>query len=75
MDDQPLDLTGEVCPYTFVKTKLALEELSPGDILRVFVDNVGASKNVPKSAAREGHTVLSIVQEEKGWMITIQCKA
>ena len=26
-----LDLRGEVCPYTFVRTKLALEELAEGD--------------------------------------------
>ena len=29
-----LDLRGEVCPYTFVRTKLALEELPPGAELR-----------------------------------------
>jgi tRNA 2-thiouridine synthesizing protein A len=74
MDNQFLDLTGEVCPYTFVKTKLALEELSPGELLRVFVDNEPASKNVPKSAVREGHQVVSITQEERGWSILIRCK-
>ncbi|MCX9015083.1 MAG: sulfurtransferase TusA family protein, partial [Candidatus Methanoperedens sp.] len=26
-----LDLKGEVCPYTFVKTKLKLEELDSGE--------------------------------------------
>ena len=28
--DQEIDLRGEVCPYTFVKTKLALEMMHPG---------------------------------------------
>jgi len=27
---EPLDLKGEVCPYTFVKSKLALEEMESG---------------------------------------------
>jgi tRNA 2-thiouridine synthesizing protein A len=75
MDDQNLDLSGEVCPYTFVKTKLALEELHPGDYLRVFVDNQPASQNVPRSAIREGHEVLSVTQVARGWSILIRCKA
>ena len=72
---QHLDLSGEVCPYTFVKTKLALEDLAPGDYLEVFVDNQPASKNVPKSAIREGHEVLSVTEAERGWSILIRCKA
>lgn len=74
-NQQQLDLSGEVCPYTFVKTKLALEDLSPGDYLRVFVDNQPAANNVPKSATREGHEVVSVTQEGHGWFILIRCKA
>ena len=36
--DQELDLKGEVCPYTFVKTKLALEMMESGQVLLVIVD-------------------------------------
>ena len=36
--DRELDIRGEVCPYTFVKTRLALEEMQPGQVLRVLVD-------------------------------------
>jgi TusA-related sulfurtransferase len=37
--DFEFDLKGEVCPYTFVKSKLALEMLQPSQILQVVVDN------------------------------------
>ena len=45
--DQELDLKGEVCPYTFVKTKLALEMMEPGQVLQVIVDHLPAVENVP----------------------------
>lgn len=69
---QVLDLSGEVCPYTFVKTKLALEEMQEGELLVVLVDNEAASRNVPKSATIEGHKILSVVAEASHWKISIQ---
>ncbi len=58
-----LDLAGEVCPYTFVRTKLALEELPLGAELIILVDHPPAAVNVPRSLAGEGHEVLSVVAE------------
>ena len=55
-----LDLRGEVCHYTFVKTKLQLEELKSGDLLTVIFDYAPAKSNVPKSVKNEGHTILEI---------------
>lgn len=58
--DDELSLRGEVCPYTFVKSKLALEEMESGQILRVIVDNPESAENVPRSLRNEGHTVLEV---------------
>jgi tRNA 2-thiouridine synthesizing protein A len=57
-----LDLSGEVCPFTFVRTKLRLEELPPGARLLVVVDHPPASRSVPRSAAAEGHAVLAVTE-------------
>jgi tRNA 2-thiouridine synthesizing protein A len=68
-----LDLRGEVCPYTFVKTKLALEEIEPGDVLRVTVDYAPAAENVPRTVKNRGHEVLEVRQmTDTDWMITIR---
>ena len=68
-----LDLRGEVCPYTFVRTKLRLEELADGAILRVVVDHEPASRNVPRSAAAWGQTVVSVEPRAPGeWVITLR---
>jgi TusA-related sulfurtransferase len=74
--DQELDLRGEVCPYTFVKTKLALEMMHPGEVLKVTVDHLPAVENVPRSVTGEGHHVLEVGQiNPSNWVIIIQKEA
>lgn len=55
-----IDLRGEVCPYTFVKSKLALEDMQIGEVLEVIVDHAPAAENVPKSMKNEGQKVLAV---------------
>jgi tRNA 2-thiouridine synthesizing protein A len=55
-----LDLSGELCPFTFVRTKLALEELPIGAELRVIVDHEPATRNIPRSATEWGQEVLAV---------------
>jgi TusA-related sulfurtransferase len=52
-----LDLTGVVCPLNWVRTRLALEELDPGEELLVRLDPGEAIESVPQSARDEGHAV------------------
>jgi tRNA 2-thiouridine synthesizing protein A len=52
-----LDITGLRCPLTWVRTKLALERLAPGDALEVRCAPGEALENVPRSAREAGHEV------------------
>ncbi len=52
-----LDITGLRCPLTWVRTKLALERLHPGDELEVRCAPGEALENVPRSAREAGHEV------------------
>jgi tRNA 2-thiouridine synthesizing protein A len=73
--DMEFDLKGEVCPYTFVKSKLALETLDSNQILQVVVDNDESATNVPRSMTNEGHTVLGVERvNDKDWLLTIKKK-
>jgi TusA-related sulfurtransferase len=68
-----LDLRGEVCPYTFVKTTLALEEMEPGQVLEVTVDHAPAVENVPRSVSNRGHEVLDVQQvTDSNWLIRVR---
>jgi len=55
-----LDITREVCPMTYVRTKLALERLADGAVLQIRLTGEEPLRNVPRSAAEEGHEVLSL---------------
>ncbi len=55
-----IDLRGEICPFTFVRTRLALEALPIGAVLRVIVDHEPATRNLPRSAAEWGQEVLGV---------------
>jgi TusA-related sulfurtransferase len=52
-----LDVTADTCPLTWVRTKLALERLGPGETLVVELPEGEALENVPRSAAEAGHEV------------------
>ena len=58
--DDFVDVTDVVCPVTFVKTKVALEELDDGQILQVHINGGEPVQNVPRSVKEEGHEVLKL---------------
>jgi TusA-related sulfurtransferase len=71
--DNQLDLRGEVCPSTLVKTMLALETMEPGEVLQVALDHQAAVKDVPLSVRHRGHEVLSVRQmNATDWTITVR---
>jgi TusA-related sulfurtransferase len=57
--DAVLDITRELCPMTFVRTRLALDALEPGQVLLVRLAGEEPRRNVPRTAAEQGHTVLA----------------
>jgi TusA-related sulfurtransferase len=52
-----LDITGLRCPMTWVRTKLELERMAPGEALDVECPPGEALENVPRSAREAGHDV------------------
>jgi TusA-related sulfurtransferase len=71
--DARLDIRTDVCPYTFLKARLALEPLAPGALLRVLVGNEVSARDVPRSLAAAGHVVLSVEVPAPGlWAILVR---
>lgn len=58
-----IDITGEVCPLTFVKTKLLLERMPVGAVATVRLKGVQPLDNVPRSVKAHGHEVISLAPE------------
>lgn len=55
-----LDITGEVCPLTFVRTKLLIERMAPGETAEVLLRGAEPLSNVPRTLLEQGHEVLSL---------------
>jgi TusA-related sulfurtransferase len=70
--DARVDITNVVCPVTFVKTKVALEELEDGQVLEVRLNDGEPIQNVPRSLKDEGHKVTGVTKTEDGtWLLTV----
>lgn len=64
--DDTVDITDVVCPVTFVKVKVALEELDEGQILAIKLNDGEPVQNVPRSIKEEGHQVLKLNNNDDG---------
>ena len=64
--DERVDITDVNCPVTFVKTKVALEELDEGQILQVHLNDGEPVQNVPRSVKEEGHQILKLYTNDDG---------
>ena len=70
--DARVDITGVVCPITFVKTKVALEELENGQVLEIKLNDGEPIQNVPRSLKDEGHKVVHVSRTEDGcWLLGV----
>jgi len=58
-----LDASGLNCPLPVLKTKKALEELEPGQILEVISTDPGSKADIPAFCKRTGHQLLEVKEE------------
>ncbi len=59
-----LDLRGTPCPINFVRTKLKLEQMSPGSLLEVWLDSGEPIEQVPHSLKMEGYHIEALNEHE-----------
>lgn len=64
--DEEVDITDKVCPLTFVKAKVALDELDEGQIIAIRMNDGEPVQNVPRSIKDEGHRILKLEDNEDG---------
>lgn len=64
--DAFVDITDVICPITFVKVKVALEEIEDGQSLAIRMNDGEPLQNVPRSLKDEGHLVTSVSRRDDG---------
>ena len=62
--DHYLDITEDVCPMTFVKTRLLIEKMASGEVLQIRLKGSEPLENVPDSLTELGHVILGLDPED-----------
>ena len=64
--DLEIDVTSDICPMTYVRTRLALDRLQAGQTLGVTLRGEEPARNVPETARLQGHAVLLATAKADG---------
>jgi dissimilatory sulfite reductase (desulfoviridin) alpha/beta subunit len=67
-----LDLLGVCCPMNFVRTKLAIDKIKPGERLEILLDDGEPIINVTRSVKDEGHRVLNVAPENGHFRLLVE---
>lgn len=71
--DKSINIKGLVCPYTFVKAKLAVEFMEVGQVLEILLDYPEAARSIPKSMEDHGQKVLKVEKvNDTDWILLIR---
>ncbi len=71
--DARLDLRGTPCPINFVRTKLRLQQMSPGSLLEVWLDAGEPIEQVPPSLTMEGYQVEQVQEQTGFFALFVRC--
>ena len=61
--DHHLDITPYVCPMTFVRAKLLMERMKPGEVAEILLSGGDPLENVPRAIWEHGYEVISLELE------------
>jgi tRNA 2-thiouridine synthesizing protein A len=62
--DKLVDCLGLYCPEPIFRTRIALDEMEPGETLEVTADDPAAEEDIPRLVNRLGHELLSFESED-----------
>jgi TusA-related sulfurtransferase len=73
MPDVKIDLRGTPCPLNFVRTKLKLQQMQPGELLEVWLDPGEPIEQVPDSLIMAGYRIERL--EDKTDFFVLQVRS
>lgn len=69
---ETVDLRGVTCPVNYVRVRLALESLTPGEEIEVLLDDGEPMRNVPRSLRDDGDHVVAIDPVEGHYRLRVR---
>jgi tRNA 2-thiouridine synthesizing protein A len=62
--DITLDTKGSLCPMPVVKTKLAIEEMASGQVIKVLATDPGSKADFPAWCSETGNKLLLATEDD-----------
>lgn len=72
--DKTIDCKGLNCPMPVIKTKKALNEMQPGQILRMEATDKGSKSDIAAFASRTGNELLEVKEEGSTFIFFLKKK-
>ena len=72
--DSDINLSGLRCPLPVLRTKKALSEMSPGQLLRIFATDPDSERDIPAFAKMAGHQLVQTESAPDGFIFFIRKK-
>ena len=70
--DDEIDCSGMNCPLPVLKTKMKIDTMAAGTVLRVTTTDPGSCKDMPAWAARVGHLILESSEADGKYHFYVQ---
>ncbi|MEX0910661.1 MAG: sulfurtransferase TusA family protein [Nitrosopumilaceae archaeon] len=67
-----IDVRGLFCPEPVFRTKIEIERMTVGNILKVIADDPAAEEDISRWVNRNGHQLLGINKTDKDLEFTIK---
>jgi tRNA 2-thiouridine synthesizing protein A len=73
-DSFDLDISGDVCPMTLVRVRMAFDRVPAGGTFTIKMASGEPVSSIPRTLREEGHQVLAVNKEEDGFIVTVRKK-
>ena len=67
-----LDLRGVKCPLNWARAKVRLEQMAPGEILELTLDDLRGARDIPTAAEAEGYAILESTAQNGLYHLSIE---
>ena len=67
-----IDVRGLFCPEPVFRTKIEIERMTVGNVLKVIADDPASEEDISRWVNRNGHQLLELKKSEKDLEFTIK---
>ena len=71
-EEKKLDAVGLFCPEPVFRTKIEIEKMQVGEVLKVLADDPAAEDDISRWVTRTGHELLNVSKNDNVIEFTIK---